>query len=159
MYDIHSELDRIKNTCFFDKMGNDDLYQDNILFVSNVKCAFINFSNTVFADCYNDVTWLPSSPSEHDPFYGKRQSTSELFTQRKKINQAILVATRHMDKASFICSPHDFSEAARKAICFAFRQRVTEKYFQLGDHWEQICEIYYSGHWPVATLKGKYIVI
>ncbi|MCG8708032.1 hypothetical protein JHU04_001233 [Brenneria sp. 4F2] len=70
-----------------------------------------------------------------------------------------MAATRELNKADFISSPHDFSVAARNAICYAFRQLITERYFSLGGRWEKITNIYYSGHWPVGFTKEKYIVI
>lgn len=160
MNDIDDELEKIKNTSFFNKMGVNDLYQDNIILVNDVKQAFVEFSNSALAGySSNTLKWLPSSLYEHDPFYGKRHHTSQLIILRRKINKEILLATRYLDKTRFICPPNDFSEVARNAICFAFRQLITEKYFYLGHHWEEICEIYYSGHWPIGTLKEKYIVI
>ena len=50
-------------------------------------------------------------------------------------------------------------EAARGGAAYAFRQYATEQYFNLGEHWRQVIELYLAGHWPVGHAPGKLIVI
>lgn len=70
-----------------------------------------------------------------------------------------MAATRNLEREIFLSGPNDFSVAARNGICFAFRQYVSECYYNLGDQWKEIVEIYYKGHWPVGFTKDKLIVI
>lgn len=159
MISIENELNKIDAAKFFSAMGENNLFADDILAIENVKKVFVEPSYDEFEGVYDEVEWLPSSPTQVDPFYGKISNTEEVVKFRKEINKAVLHATRGIEKDLFLCSPHDFSGVARNAICFAFRQLITEKYFSLGNKWSRICEIYYSGHWPVGFAKKNYIVI
>ena len=159
MINIENELNKIDAAKFFSAMGKRDLFADDILAIENVKKVFVEPSYDEFEGLYDEAEWLPSSPTQIDPFYGKISNTEEVARFRKEINKHVMHATRGMDKNIFSCSPHDFSSVARNAICFAFRQLITENYFSLGDKWSRVCEIYYSGHWPVGFTKEKYIII
>lgn len=140
-------------------MGVDNIYEGDVIFIGNVREVFIVPSDDDFKGLYKETEWLPTSPTQNDPFYEKQASPKELIELRKEINKSIIIATRDLDKGIFISSPHNFSVSAKNAICFAFRQIITERYFSLGCCWGRIADIYYSGHWPVGFTKEKYIVI
>ncbi|MCH7347736.1 hypothetical protein [Aeromonas sp. MR7] len=159
MVDINEEIKKIENASFFEKMGVDNLHEGDVILIENVRKVFIEPSDDDFKGLYKKTEWLPTSSTQDDPFYEKQVSPKELIELRKEINKRIIIATRDLDKGRFISSPHDFSVSARNAICFAFRQLITERYFSLGSRWERITEIYYSGHWPVGFTKERYIVI
>lgn len=159
MVDINEEIKKIENASFFEKMGVNNLHAGDVILLENVRKVFIELSDDDFNGLYKETEWLPTSPTQNDPFYEKQVSPKELIELHKEINKRIIIATRNIDKGIFISSPHDFSVSARNAICFAFRQLITERYFSLGDRWEKITEIYYSGHWPVGFTKERYIVI
>lgn len=159
MVDINEEIKKIENASFFEKMGVDNLHEGDVILIENVRKVFIEPSDDDFKGLYKKIEWLPTSSTQDDPFYEKQVSPKELIELRKEINKRIIIATRDLDKGRFISSPHDFSVSARNAICFAFRQLITERYFSLGSRWERITEIYYSGHWPVGFTKERYIVI
>ncbi|EIS3739300.1 hypothetical protein [Aeromonas hydrophila] len=159
MVDINEEIKKIKSASFFEKMGVDNIHESDVILIGSVRKVFIEPSGDDFKGLYKETEWLPTSPTQNDPFYEKQVSPKELIELRKEINKYIIVATRELDKGRFISSPHDFSVSAKNAICFAFRQLITERYFSLGCRWERITDIYYSGHWPVGFTKKKYIVI
>ncbi|PHM66254.1 hypothetical protein [Xenorhabdus sp. KJ12.1] len=159
MIDINVELEKIVKANFFANMGLFDLHDENVILIENVEKVFINPSDFEFKGYYKNTEWLPTSPTQEDPFYKKQDSTKNLLEIRMKINKAVMNATKEIDKSKFISKPHDFHQAARNAICYAFRQYVTENFFNLGNKWESIVNIYYAGHWPVGISKEKVIVI
>ncbi|NPE57296.1 hypothetical protein [Dickeya dadantii] len=159
MVDITEEIKKIEAASFFSLMGVNNLHEGDVILIENVRKVFIEPSDTDFKGFYKKTEWLPTSPTQDDPFYKKQANPKDLIELRKEINKYVISATRELNKADFISSPHDFSVAARNAICFAFRQLITERYFSLGNRWERITEIYYSGHWPVGFAKERYVVI
>lgn len=159
MIDINEYLENITNADFFSKMGVQDLHEDYVILIEDVKKVFIEPSDIEFKGFYKDVEWLPTSPTQDDPFYKKQMNPKDVIELRREITKYVMIATEKIDKNKFISTPHDFSVAARNAICFAFRQSITEQYFNLGHKWKSIVEIYYAGHWPVGYAKDKIIVI
>ncbi|MBS9430889.1 hypothetical protein [Photorhabdus akhurstii] len=159
MVDTNEELEKIEKANFFSNMGLFDLHDEKIILIENVEKVFINPSDIEFQGYYKNTEWLPTSPTQEDPFYNKQDNPKDLIEIRMKINKAVMNATKGLDKSKFISKPHDFHQAARNAICYAFRQYMTEKYFNLGSQWESIVNIYYSGHWPVGISKERVIVI
>lgn len=140
-------------------MGVDDVKDDSLIFIKDVRKVFIDPSDIDFKGFYNKTEWLPTSPTEDDPFYIKKSSPKVLLEIREEINKSIMNATKNLNKIQFASGPHDFSTAARNAICFAFRQYMNEIYFNLGNKWGKIVDVYYLGHWPVGYAKDKIIII
>ena len=159
MIDIDKLLKDIEKESFFLNMGLPDIKNENIILVKDVEKVFINPSDAEFNGLYASTEWLPTSPTQDDPFYKRQTISKELAQLRIKVNKAVLNATRGLPKDNFVFPPHDFSQAARNGICFAFRQYVSEKYLDLGVRWESIVQIYYAGHWPVGFSKEKIIAI
>ncbi len=159
MIDIKEDIYKITSADFFSKMGVQDLHEDYIILIGDVRKVFIETSDIEFKGFYSEVEWLPTSPTQDDPFYKKQINPKDVVELRKEITKCVMSATQKINKNTFISAPHDFSIAARNAICFAFRQSITEKYFNLGNKWKSIVEIYYAGHWPVGYAKDKIIVI
>ncbi|UWS28281.1 hypothetical protein [Erwinia pyrifoliae] len=159
MIDINEEISKISDARFFSKMGFYDIHEDYVILVGDVRKVFIEPSDIDFKGLYKKTEWLPTSPTQDDPFYKKQQNPKDIIELRKEISKHVMHATKEMNKDAFISSPHDFSIAARNAICFAFRQLITERYFGLGDKWKIIVDLYYAGHWPVGYAKDKIIVI
>ena len=159
MFDINEELKVINNTNFFANMGKNDIQNEDIIFIENVEKVFVSPSEIEFKGFYRKIEWLPTSPTQDDPFYKKQDNPKELADMRIKISKVIMDKTKSLDVNNFISKPHDFKLAARNAIAYAFRQYVTEKYFNLGNSWERIVKIYYKGHWPVGVAKEKIIII
>ncbi|MEY8712551.1 hypothetical protein [Mangrovibacter phragmitis] len=159
MIDIAEDLKKIENTIFFSRMGVSDINDDRVILIEDVRKVFIEPSDVEFKGFYKKTKWLPTSPTQEDPFYGKQSNPKDLLELRKEVNKCVMNATKDINKSSFISQPHDFSIAARNAICFAFRQSLTERYFKLGSKWEMIVDLYYLGHWPVGYAKDKIIVI
>lgn len=159
MIDITEDLKKIERAKFFSKMGVGDINDDSLIFIENVRSVFIEPSEAEFKGFYKKTEWLPTSPTQEDPFYKKISSPKELLELRKEINKSIMNATKDMNKSYFLSPPHDFSTAARNAICFAYRQFLTERYFNLGNKWKGIVDLYYAGHWPVGYAKDKIILI
>ncbi|WP_256582500.1 hypothetical protein [Pseudomonas sp. Irchel 3A5] len=159
MMNIDVELERIGRSRFFSNMGVLLCGEERIICIENVRKVFIEPSELDFQGCYEEVEWLPTSPSQGDPFYKLPKPPKELTGLRMEINKSVMAATRNVGKELFLCGSHDFSAAARNGICFAFRQYVSERYHGLGEHWKEIVEIYYKGHWPVGFTKNKLVVI
>ncbi|KAA3667032.1 hypothetical protein [Pectobacterium carotovorum] len=159
MVDITEEIKKIEAANFFSLMGVNNLHEGDVILIENVRKVFIEPSDADFKGLYKKTEWLPTSPTQDDPFYKKQVNPKDLIELRKEINKYVITATRELNKDNFISSPHDFSVAARNAICFSFRQLITERFFSLGNRWERITDIYYSGHWPVGFTKERYIVI
>ncbi|CDH07374.1 hypothetical protein [Xenorhabdus bovienii] len=159
MIDINEELEKINKAKFFSNMGLFDFYDENVIFIENVEKVFVTPSDNEFKGYYKNTEWLPTSPTQDDPFYEKQNNPKDLIEIRMKINKAVMDATKELDKSKFISKPHNFHHAARNAICYAFRQYISEKYLDLGSKWEEIVKIYYAGHWPVGISKEKLIVI
>lgn len=159
MMNIDVELERIGRSRFFSNMGVLLSGEERIICIESVRKVFVEPSELEFQGCYEEVEWLPTSPSQDDPFYKLPKPPKELIGLRMEINNSVMAATRKVEKELFLCGAHDFSAAARNGICFAFRQYVSERYYGHGDHWKQIVEIYYKGHWPVGFAKNKWVVI
>lgn len=159
MLDINNELKMISSADFFANMGKDDIQDKDIIFIENVKNAFVDPSDFEFKGFYKKTEWLPTSPTQDDPFYKKQNNPKELVDMRIKISKVVMDKTKNLDGNKFLSKPHDFKQAARNAIAYAFRQYVTEKYFHLGNHWERIIKLYYKGHWPVGIAKEKIVII
>ncbi|MDU8432521.1 hypothetical protein RYA99_25090 [Pseudomonas syringae pv. actinidifoliorum] len=156
---IDAELKRIEESSFFSKMGVSLPAEEHIICIENVRKVFLEPSELEFKGCYEEVEWLPTSPTQDDPFYKLPKPPKELIELRLKLNKSVMAATRNLEREIFLSGPNDFSVAARNGICFAFRQYVSECYYNLGDQWKEIVEIYYKGHWPVGFTKDKLIVI
>lgn len=140
-------------------MGKQDLQEEFVILIADVKRVFIEPTDIDFKGFYNATEWLPTSPTQDDPFYKKQINSKDIIELRKEITRHVMDSTKDINKDIFISAPHDFSIAARNAICYAFRQSITEKYFNPGEHWKRIVDIYYTGHWPVGYAKEKFIVI
>ncbi|WP_346398940.1 hypothetical protein [Pseudomonas syringae] len=156
---IDLELKKIEESSFFSNMGELLPNEGSIICIESVRKVFVEPSKLEFQGNYEDVEWLPTSPTQEDPFYKLPKPPKELTELRIKINKAVMAATKNLKKEVFLCGPHDFSVAARNGICFAFRQYVSEHYYSLGDHWKEIVELYYKGHWPVGFTKDKLVII
>ncbi|EAA9322491.1 hypothetical protein RIU81_24320 [Salmonella enterica subsp. enterica serovar Gatineau] len=161
MLDLNKEIECIESTSFFSKMGVNDIFDDSIIPVENVGIAFCDLMsvNDDFQKNYKKIEWLPTTATQEDPFYSKRDMPKELIEMRSKINKLILSKTRDMPVEVFVSSPHNFSKAARDAVCFAFRQYLYESYFDLGNSWARIVAIYHKGHWPIGYVKEKIVII
>jgi hypothetical protein len=159
MIDIDEELIKIERGDFFSNMGADGLKDSALIYKGDIRKVFVEPSVFEFGRYYDDVEWLPTSPTQPDPFYNLPKPPSDLVAMRMKVNKAVMAATKNLDKNKFTCVPHDFSLAARNGVCFAFRQYVSEEYYGLGDRWAKIVDVYYKGHWPVGFCKNKLVVI
>ena len=159
MIDIDEECKKIEGFEFFSNMGGCGPEDTNYIYIESVQKVFVEPSESEFHGCYDGVEWLPTAPTQPDPFYDVPKPPSDLVAMRMKVNKAVMAATKNIDKSKFICAPHDFSVAARNGVCFAFRQYVSESYYGLGDRWATIIKLYYSGHWPVGFYNKKIIVI
>ncbi|WP_256578012.1 hypothetical protein [Pseudomonas sp. Irchel s3h17] len=159
MIDIDEELIKIEKCDFFSRMGVGETEDNALIYIGGVREVFVDPSMSEFEGYYDDVEWLPTSPTQSDPFYNLKNPPSDLVAMRMKVSKAVMGAAKSIDKNKFICAPHDFSLAARSGVCFAFRQYVSEEYYALGDRWAKIVSLYYKGHWPVGFCKNKLIVI
>lgn len=159
MFNLEKELKKIQETAFFKNMGVSCPSDSATIYIKDVNKVFVSPSDMDFRGRYAEVEWLPTSPTQADPFYSFSKNTQELTSLRMAMNKAVMAATKIMDKNQFVARPHDFSVAARNGACFAFRQYAAEQYYDLGDVWERIVEFYYAGHWPVGYFKNGLVII
>ena len=157
---ITSEIERIKNTLFFAHMGCSNLHDESVIVIKNVHDAFLNPSYADFQGLYDQVHWLPTSLSEADPFYDPLPQYSEALSQcKKQITQSLMTSVRSIDVKPFQYDGYNFQYAAKNALYFAFRQALVEEYFNLGERWKKIIQLYYLGHWVIGFTQDQYIVI
>jgi len=156
---IDTELQRIASTAFFSNMGRAGPDADALIRIESLRKAFVEPVAADFKGRYGAVDWLPTSPTQDDPFYPMPKPSADLAALRMQVNKAVISATRQLDKHLFAVDQHDFSNAARGGICFAFRQYVSESHLGLGDRWKQVVDIYYAGHWPIGVAAGKLVLV
>ncbi|NHB59593.1 hypothetical protein G9F32_16500 [Acinetobacter sp. 194] len=159
MFNIDEEIKRINNSIFFSNFGINDINDSSIIFVDSLYKIFIEPKEEYFNNNYTKMDWLPSSPTQDDPYYKKIKNPPELINMKKNINKLILEKTRNIDTSLFKCQQHDFSIVAKNALSFSFRQLVVEEYFCLGNNWRKVVNLYYAGHWPFGYYKDKLFII
>ncbi|MGB5955775.1 MAG: hypothetical protein WBG97_10310 [Pseudomonas sp.] len=111
------------------------------------------------SEIYKDFKWLPTAPSQDDPFNSFSKPSGDLLGRRLEVTRAVMQSTRNLPKDKFVSGAHDFSLAARHAACFAFRQYVSECHYGGESAWSSIVSLYFAGRWPVAYSADKFIVI
>lgn len=157
---IASKIEKIKNTDFFAHMGCPNSIDESVIWIQNIELAFIHPQAEDFYGVYDQMKWLPTSTSDPDPFYDLNSKIPEELCQfRKQITQALMVSVRSIEAKAFRYHQHDFEYAAKNALYFAFRQALVEEYFNLGERWKKIIQLYYLGHWVIGFTQDKYIVI
>lgn len=157
---IENLVIKIDNNVFFRNIntGFSGCIGDNF-FIPSLNTAFLEPSLEMKQNGFNDADWLPSSPLDHDPFYGKIAFGTEIREQRNIITRSILDAFEKIDKNVFVLENNDFSKFAKNSISFAFRQYILEKNLDLGNKWSEIVALYFDGHWPVAFNQNKIFVL
>lgn len=156
---LANALARIQQARFFGNLGKPGTSDPKVIFIASVEAVFVSPSNSAFQGFYEATQWLPCSPGEEDPYYPPQAIPKALSEQRMVLSKAVMAATRNIDKAPLACPPHDFSQAARGGAAYAFRQYATERYFNLGEHWREVVELYLAGHWPFGYAPGRLIAI
>lgn len=156
---IDAELQRIASTSFFSNLGRAFPGADALIRIESLRKAFVEPVAADFKGRYGGVEWLPTSPTQDDPFHDMPKPPADLAARRMQVNKAVMAATRHLDRKLFVVDQHDFSTAARGGICFAFRQYVSESHYGLGDQWKQVVNIYYAGHWPIGLAADKLVLV
>lgn len=143
---------KISITLFFSNMGKGSFDDKKIIYFQSIQACFESSLN---------VEWLPTSPTQDDPFYIKQEYPQDLVEMRLVVSKAVIESLKAfpVPDSQFQYDAHNFKIAARNAICYAFRQYLTEKYFNYGDSWEKIIQIYYQGHFPIGFYKKKLVVI
>lgn len=143
---------KIGITPFFSNMGQGSFDDKKIIHFQSIQACFESSLN---------VEWLPTSPTQTDPFYIKQGYPKDLVEMRLLVSKAVIESLKAfpVPDSHFQYDVHNFKIAARNAICYAFRQYLTEKYFNYGDNWENIIQIYYQGYFPIGFYKKKLVVI
>ncbi|MCG8708031.1 hypothetical protein JHU04_001232 [Brenneria sp. 4F2] len=72
MVDINEEIKKIEAANFFSKMGANDLHGGDVILIENVRKVFIEPLDADFKGSYKKIEWLPTSPTQDDPFYKKQ---------------------------------------------------------------------------------------
>lgn len=159
MQDIESLIKRIATTDFFSRMGCDPDPVDGVIYIRDVLKVFIEPEDSYFQGCYKNLEWLPTSPSQDDPFNSFPKPPKELVDWRISVSKAVMQSIKGSSKDKFITGAHDFSLAARNGACFAFRQYVSESYYRAPGTWSKVVELYLSGRWPAGYSGRKLIAI
>ncbi|WP_129039791.1 hypothetical protein [Proteus hauseri] len=141
---------KIQNTVFFSNLGKADLDDNNLIQFASLESLLFSSLNFI---------WLPTSLTQEDPFYHKQINPKVLIEQRLKITKMITQQIKVMPDERFKYKAHDFNLAAKNALCYAFRQYLTEVHFNLGMQWQEIVELYFKGHWVVGVSQEKLVVI
>ncbi|EPN63616.1 hypothetical protein A244_01995 [Pseudomonas syringae pv. actinidiae ICMP 18807] len=140
-------------------MGKPSFSETRIIFIENVRKAFVEPSDLEFKGFYESVKWLPTSASQDDPFHLLPKAPEELIKFRMTVTKVLMAATRDLNKDVFVYGSHDFSGAARSGMYFAFRQYISERYYHLSGQWAEIIDVYYKGLCPVGFVDDRLIVI
>jgi len=159
MLDVEKLIDDIARTDFFSSMGKAPDVVEGVVYVESVFRVFIEPLESDFAGAYKDLEWLPTTPTQDDPFNSFPKPPKELADARLKVSKAVMQSVKGVAKDKFLSGAHDFSLAARNAACFAFRQYVSEVYYGGDGAWSKIVGLYFSGRWPVGYAGDKLIVI
>lgn len=128
MFSVDTEIERITNCVFFEGVGKQSEASEGLIILANVGAAFVDPTDSNFTGKYNDIEWLPTAATQHDPFYLFPDFPDELVDIRLQIDNAVIAATRGMGYRLFKWGRHDFTSAARNGICYAFRQYAAEQY-------------------------------
>ncbi len=115
----------------------------------------------------DEMSWLPTTRDQEDPFYlGGIDSIAtdpEKLTAAKdyrtSVYKALLAKLRGADFSHMKAGPTNFTQAAKGAAAFAFRNAATEIVFGIEGKWVEIAEIYLKGHWPCGITKTGELVV
>ena len=156
---IDAMLAEIDRSHFFSTMGTPSAHADGVIYIPSLREVFITPNEPAFQGFYQSVEWLPTAPTQSDPFYTLDKPDKSLVDLRLQVNRAVMKAMKDCDSSRFVVDRHDFSLAAKNAIGFAFRQYVSERCLGLGHHWERVVALYVLGHWPVGHAGDTLIVV
>ncbi|WP_046225662.1 hypothetical protein [Paenibacillus dauci] len=170
MIHLHQELERISEVAFFSSLGQPlaeefaaklqpELPFLHYMQLPDVQETFVQPTLPEWIKLQSAVRWLPSSPTEPDPFYPAMSADPQLLDIRKQIYQAVLRQTRTARPDTLKCRPHDFTTAARQAAGYAYRQYAMERYYDLGSSWQRVIQLYEAGHWPAGYAKDTLVWI
>ncbi|WP_236235820.1 hypothetical protein [Pseudomonas faucium] len=159
MRDVERLISDVLRASFFSKMGAAPDSASEVIFIEGVFRVFVDPVESQFLGTYQNLEWLPTTPTQEDPFHSFPKAPKDLVELRLKASKAVMQSIKYMPKEIFISGAHDFSLAARNAACFAFRQYVSECYYGSVGVWSRVVDLYFSGRWPVGYSKEKLIAI
>ncbi|WP_312352224.1 hypothetical protein [Pseudomonas sp.] len=159
MFDVDELIYEVGRTEFFSKLGCATDLKSGVIYVESIFKVFVEPVESDFEGCYKDLEWLPTSPTQQDPFNVFPKPRKELVDSRLRVSKAVMQSIKSVPKYKFVCGSHDFSIAARNAACFAFRQYVSESYYGDKCVWSKVIDLYFSGRWPVGYSRDRIIAI
>jgi len=159
MLDVERLISDVLRASFFSKMGAVPDSTSEVIFIESVFRVFIDPVETQFSGAYKDLEWLPTTPTQEDPFHSFPKVPKDLVELRLKVSRAVMQSIKYMPKEVFISGAYGFSLTARNAACYAFRQYVSECYYGSVGVWSRVVDLYFSGRWPVGYSKEKLIAI
>lgn len=159
MLDVEKLIYDIARIDFFSSMGKAPDMVEGVVYIESVFRVFVEPLESDFAGTYKDLEWLPTTPTQDDPFNSFPKPPKDLADARLRVSKAVLQSVKRGAKDKLVSGAHDFGLAARNAACFAFRQYVSEIHYGGGGAWSKIVGLYFSGRWPVGYAGGKLIVI
>jgi len=159
MFNVDELIDQVVRADFFSKMGQASDFKSGVIYIESVFKVFVQPDERDFEGYYKYLEWLPTSPTQEDPFRAFPKPSKELMDSRLRVSEAVMQSIKSVPKDKFVFGPHDFCIAARNAACFAFRQYVSESYYGDKGAWSKVIDLYFSGRWPVGYSKDKMIVI
>ncbi len=113
-----------------------------------------------------EIDWLPTGPSDEDPFYGKqlnamlaeRDMLSKAQAIKKEVRFLVLKATSGKNTPLLKCGPHNLNGAARKTAVEAFARATMEALLEIDASWCYVVRIYSGGWWPCGRKGGLLVV-
>lgn len=91
---------KIQSTAFFSNMGKAALQADNVILFSGLESLLLSEL---------DFIWLPTSPTQDDPFYTKQTLPKALIEQRIKITRCVMDSVKNIPCTPFQYNAHDFN--------------------------------------------------
>ena len=164
MVDINEEIKKIKSASFFENMGVDNIHESDVILIGSVRQVFIEPSGDDFKGLYKETEWLPTSPTQNDPFYEKQVSPKELIELRKEINKCIAKAIT--DATGIIANndkihpwipriiPDIFLEIEQKQICIEFHHTNRDEPGVIADYVLKKLNIYMNQLEEMVTSEG-----
>jgi hypothetical protein len=104
--------------------------------------------------------WLPTSRDQDDPFDGPaRSKDSKDFEQA--VYKATLKSLRKMGRSIPMLKngPHDYTEAFRSAVLFAFKMAAREIALNNSGKWVEVSNLYMQGKWPCGLDTNGVLVV
>ncbi|MFJ4068642.1 hypothetical protein ACIPW4_25590 [Pseudomonas sp. NPDC089996] len=107
MQAIDKFIHDIAQARFFCAMGEPGAVTDGVVYVESVSRIFVAPHDQEALDRLENLVWLPTSPTQEDPFNQFPTFTKELTDLQLKVNKAVMQSIKQAPSASLIAGAHD----------------------------------------------------